>query len=193
MRLSPAGTPITYLLVPIIGDSRGLAKNSVVMFTTIVICFYTIALTSESTTPISPLKNGLLSYYKRASWMLSNFCARLASSGFFLSVLSHHQGHRVSSMPSHLHCLMDGRLHLYPLGRAQGLERSRNDFYPYSEFILAPTPQADLNVLPFETQVYLLCAFMFLLFFFYFIYFWLCWVFIAVWGLSLVAASGGAF
>ena len=67
MRLSPAGTAITYLLVPITGDSRGLAKNSVVMFTTTVICFYTIALTSESITPISPLKNGLLSYYKRAS------------------------------------------------------------------------------------------------------------------------------
>ena len=136
------------------------------MFTIIVICFYTIALTSESTTLISPLKNRLLSYYKRASWMLSNFCATLASSGFFLSVLSHHQGHRVSSVLSHLHCLMDGRLHLYPLGRAQGLEKSRDDLQPYSECILAPTPQANLNVLPFETQVYLLCASMILLFIF---------------------------
>ena len=27
--------------------------------------------------------------------------------------------------------------------------------------------------------------------FFFFIYFWLCWVFVSVWGLSLVAASGG--
>ena len=98
--------------------------------------------------------------------MLSNFCATLASSGFFLSVLSHHQGHRVSSVLSHLHCLMDGRLHLYPLGRAQGLEKSRDDLQPYSECILAPTPQANLNVLPFETQVYLLCASMILLFIF---------------------------
>ena len=28
-------------------------------------------------------------------------------------------------------------------------------------------------------------------FFYLFIYFWLCWVFVSVWGLSLVAASGG--
>ena len=31
----------------------------------------------------------------------------------------------------------------------------------------------------------------FLYFYYLFIYFWLCWVFISVWGLSLVAASGG--
>ena len=31
----------------------------------------------------------------------------------------------------------------------------------------------------------------FFLFFFFFIYLWLCWVFISVWGLSLVAESGG--
>ena len=30
-----------------------------------------------------------------------------------------------------------------------------------------------------------------LLFIYLFIYFWLCWVFVSVWGLSLVAASGG--
>ena len=90
--------------------------------------------------------------------------------------------HRVSSMPSHLHCLMDGRLHLYLLGRAQGLEKSRDDLQPYSEFILAPTPQANLNVLPFETQVYLLCASIFLLLKFY--------LFLAVLGLH---CCGGAF
>ena len=124
--------------------------------------------------------------------MLSNFCATLASSGFFLSVLSHHQGHRVSSVPSHLHCLMDGRLHLYPLGRAQGLEKSRDDLQPYSECILAPTPQANLNVLPFETQVYLLCASMILLFIFKILFILGCAGSSLLWGeLSLVAASSG--
>ena len=41
---------------------------------------------------------------------------------------------------------------------------------------------------------YTICLFFFLILFFkfiYFIYFWLCWVFIAVCGLSLVGASGG--
>ena len=33
--------------------------------------------------------------------------------------------------------------------------------------------------------------FFFNLFIYFYIYFWLCWVFVSVWGLSLVAASGG--
>ena len=36
-----------------------------------------------------------------------------------------------------------------------------------------------------------LCLFNFFFFFFILIYFWLCWVFVSVQGLSLVAASGG--
>ena len=34
-------------------------------------------------------------------------------------------------------------------------------------------------------------SFFFLIFIYLFIYLWLCWVFVSVWGLSLVAASGG--
>ena len=41
--------------------------------------------------------------------------------------------------------------------------------------------------LPFQ----FLSLFFFLIFIFLFIYFWLCWVFVSVQGLSLVAASGG--
>ena len=43
-----------------------------------------------------------------------------------------------------------------------------------------------------EWGVHLACFFFFLINFIYlFIYLWLCWVFVSVWGLSLVAASGG--
>ena len=57
-------------------------------------------------------------------------------------------------------------------------------------------PVSHLYVFFGEMSVQVLCALLLLFFFKYlfiylFIYFWLCWVFVSVRGLSLVAASGG--
>ena len=49
-----------------------------------------------------------------------------------------------------------------------------------------------LIVVAFYTKIIDVSFFLnFYLFIYLFIYFWLCWVFVSVWGLSLVAASGG--
>ena len=45
--------------------------------------------------------------------------------------------------------------------------------------------------LPFLHTLTNCFVFFFLIFIYLFIYFWLCWVFVSVWGLSLVVASGG--
>ena len=52
---------------------------------------------------------------------------------------------------------------------------------------------AGLSFIFFKNKfIYLfIYLFYFLFFYFNFIYLWLCWVFVSVWGLSLVAASGG--
>ena len=42
----------------------------------------------------------------------------------------------------------------------------------------------------FYLFIYLLLFFLIYFFIFFIFYFWLCWVFVSVWGLSLVAASG---
>ena len=46
------------------------------------------------------------------------------------------------------------------------------------------------EIFPYQWYVFFVCLFCFFKFYL-FIYLWLCWVFVSVWGLSLVAASGG--
>ena len=65
---------------------------------------------------------------------------------------------------------------------------SLNNNIPLNMLILGAFLIFGLPVLkiPFLTFFFFLNKFIYL-----FIYFWLCWVFVSVWGLSLVAASGG--
>ena len=60
--------------------------------------------------------------------------------------------------------------------------------YPF----LAPPKDVVFFCLFFKSTYHLgLWLFYFILFIYLFIYLWLCWVFVSMWGLSLVAASGG--
>ena len=61
------------------------------------------------------------------------------------------------------------------------LESGSASYRPPSWQLLTMLPR-----LPFSLSFFFLYKFIYL-----FVYFWLCWVFISVWGLSLVVASGG--